>query len=217
MASAAEQIATNVNWSAFSKAEELQRRIWFTLGALIVYRLGTFIPLPGIDPAQLARIMEQQTQGILGMFNLLSGGAVARMAIFALNVMPYISASIIMQVMTTVSPALERMKKEGESGRKMINQYTRYLTVLLAAVQSFAIARGLEASPGLVINPGFMFELSTVVTLTGGVMFLMWLGEQITSRGIGNGVSLIIFAGIVANLFQGFISTMAFIKTHIKP
>ena len=208
MASAAEQIATNVNWSAFSKAEELQRRIWFTLGALIVYRLGTFIPLPGIDPAQLARIMEQQTQGILGMFNLLSGGAVARMAIFALNVMPYISASIIMQVMTTVSPALERMKKEGESGRKMINQYTRYLTVLLAAVQSFAIARGLEASPGLVINPGFMFELSTVVTLTGGVMFLMWLGEQITSRGIGNGVSLIIFAGIVANLFQGFISTM---------
>ena len=208
MASAAEQIAANVNWSAFSKAEELQRRIWFTLGALVVYRLGTFIPLPGIDPAQLARIMEQQTQGILGMFNLLSGGAVARMAIFALNVMPYISASIIMQVMTTVSPALERMKKEGESGRKMINQYTRYLTVLLAAVQSFAIARGLEASPGLVINPGFMFELSTVVTLTGGVMFLMWLGEQITSRGIGNGVSLIIFAGIVANLFQGFISTM---------
>ncbi len=208
MASAAEQIASNVNWSAFSKAEELQRRIWFTLGALVVYRLGTFIPMPGIDPIQLARIMEQQTQGLLGMFNLLSGGAVERMAIFALNVMPYISASIIMQVMTTVSPALERMKKEGESGRKMINQYTRYLTVLLAAVQSFAIARGLEASQGLVINPGLMFELSTVVTLTGGVMFLMWLGEQITSRGIGNGVSLIIFAGIVANLFQGFISTM---------
>ncbi len=208
MASAAEQIATNVNWSAFSKAEELQRRIWFTLGALVVYRLGTFIPMPGIDPIQLARIMEQQTQGLLGMFNLLSGGAVERMAIFALNVMPYISASIIMQVMTTVSPQLERMKKEGESGRKMINQYTRYLTVLLAAVQSFAIARGLEATQGLVINPGLMFELSTVVTLTGGVMFLMWLGEQITSRGIGNGVSLIIFAGIVANLFQGFISTM---------
>ncbi len=208
MASAAEQIASNVNWSAFSKAEELQRRIWFTLGALVVYRLGTFIPMPGIDPIQLARIMEQQTQGLLGMFNLLSGGAVERMAIFALNVMPYISASIIMQVMTTVSPQLERMKKEGESGRKMINQYTRYLTVLLAAVQSFAIARGLEATQGLVINPGIMFELSTVVTLTGGVMFLMWLGEQITSRGIGNGVSLIIFAGIVANLFQGFISTM---------
>jgi preprotein translocase subunit SecY len=208
MASAAEQLAANVNWSAFSKAEELQKRIWFTLGALVVYRLGTFIPLPGIDPIQLQRIMEQQTQGILGMFNLLSGGAVERMAIFALNVMPYISASIIMQVMTTVSPTLERLKKEGEAGRKTINQYTRYLTVLLAVVQSFAIARGLEGSQGLVINPGLMFQLSTVVTLTGGVMFLMWLGEQITARGIGNGVSLIIFAGIVANLFQGFVSTM---------
>ncbi len=208
MASAAEQLAANVNWSAFSKAEELQKRIWFTLGALVIYRLGTFIPLPGIDPIQLQRIMEQQTQGILGMFNLLSGGAVERMAIFALNVMPYISASIIMQVMTTVSPRLEALKKEGEAGRKTINQYTRYLTVLLAVVQSFAISRGLEQSAGLVINPGLMFQLSTVVTLTGGVMFLMWLGEQITSRGIGNGVSLIIFAGIVANLFQGFVSTM---------
>ena len=154
MASAAEQIASNVNWSAFSKAEELQRRIWFTLGALVVYRLGTFIPIPGIDPIQLARIMEQQTQGMLGMFNLLSGGAVERMAIFALNVMPYISASIIMQVMTTVSPQLERMKKEGESGRKMINQYTRYLTVLLAAVQSFAIASGLGVNPRSRHQPG---------------------------------------------------------------
>ncbi len=213
MASAAEQIAANVNWSAFSKAEELQKRIWFTLGALVVYRLGTFIPLPGIDPAQLQRIMEQQTQGILGMFNLLSGGAVERMAIFALNVMPYISASIIMQVMSTVSPRLERLKKEGEAGRKTINQYTRYLTVILAVVQSFAIARGLQASPGLVINPGMMFDISTVLTLTGGVMFLMWLGEQITSRGIGNGISLIIFAGIVANLFQGFFATMEMART----
>jgi preprotein translocase subunit SecY len=213
MASAAEQIAANVNWSAFSKAEELQKRIWFTLGALVVYRLGTFIPLPGIDPVQLQRIMEQQTQGILGMFNLLSGGAVERMAIFALNVMPYISASIIMQVMSTVSPTLERLKKEGEAGRKTINQYTRYLTVVLAVVQSFAIARGLQASPGLVINPGLMFDISTVLTLTGGVMFLMWLGEQITSRGIGNGISLIIFAGIVANLFQGFFATMEMART----
>ena len=213
MASAAEQIAANVNWSAFSKAEELQKRIWFTLGALVVYRLGTFIPLPGIDPVQLQRIMEQQTQGILGMFNLLSGGAVERMAIFALNVMPYISASIIMQVMSTVSPRLERLKKEGEAGRKTINQYTRYLTVVLAVVQSFAIARGLQASPGLVINPGMMFDISTVLTLTGGVMFLMWLGEQITSRGIGNGISLIIFAGIVANLFQGFFATMEMART----
>ncbi len=213
MASAAEQLAANVNWSAFSKAEELQKRIWFTLGALIVYRLGTFIPMPGLDPIQLARIMEQQTQGILGMFNMMSGGAVERMAIFALNVMPYISASIIMQVMATVSPTLERLKKEGEAGRRTINQYTRYLTVVLAVVQSYAIARGLEASQGLVLNPGFMFQLSTVVTLTGGVMFLMWLGEQITSRGIGNGVSLIIFAGIVANLLQGFASTMTMAET----
>jgi preprotein translocase subunit SecY len=208
MASAAEQLAANVNWSAFSKAEELQKRIWFTLGALIVYRLGTFIPLPGINPDELARLMEQQTQGILGMFNLLSGGAVERMAIFALNVMPYISASIIMQVMTTVSPHLEKLTKEGESGRKTINQYTRYLTVFLAAGQAYAIAIGLQSSPTLIITPGWTFTITTVVVLTGGVMFLMWLGEQITSRGIGNGISLIIFAGIVANLFQGFASTM---------
>ncbi|MBL8780450.1 MAG: preprotein translocase subunit SecY [Alphaproteobacteria bacterium] len=213
MASAAEQLAANVNWSAFSKAEELQKRIWFTLGALVIYRLGTFIPLPGIDPVSLARIMEQQTQGLLGMFNMLSGGAVERMAIFALNVMPYISASIILQVMTTVSPTLEKLKKEGEAGRKTINQYTRYLTVALAVVQSWAIARGLESQPGLVINPGIFFEVTTVVTLTGGVMFLMWLGEQITSRGIGNGVSLIIFAGIVANLLQGFVGTLEMART----
>ena len=215
MASAAEQLAANVNWSAFSKAEELQRRIWFTLGALVVFRLGTFIPIPGIDPDQLAQIMQRQTQsgGLFGMFNLLSGGAVSRMAIFALNVMPYISASIIMQVMATVSPKLEAMKKEGEAGRKVINQYTRYLTVGLAVVQSWAIARGLESQAGLIINPGLAFEVTTVVTLTGGVMFLMWLGEQITSRGIGNGVSLIIFAGIVANLLQGFAGTLEMAST----
>jgi preprotein translocase subunit SecY len=213
MASAAEQLAANVNWSAFSKAEELQKRIWFTLGALVIYRLGTFIPLPGIDPVQLAQMMERQTQGLLGMFNMLSGGAVERMAIFALNVMPYISASIILQVMTTVSPTLEKLKKEGEAGRKTINQYTRYLTVALAVVQSWAIARGLESSGNLVINPGIFFEVTTVVTLTGGVMFLMWLGEQITSRGIGNGVSLIIFAGIVANLLQGFVGTLEMART----
>jgi len=208
MASAAEQLAANVNWSAFSKAEELQKRIWFTLGALVIYRLGTFIPLPGLNPEELAKLMQQQTQGLLGMFNLLSGGAVERMAIFALNVMPYISASIIMQVMTTVSPQLERLKKEGEAGRKVINQYTRYLTVILAAGQAYAIATGLQRSPTLILTPGLTFTITTVVTLTGGVMFLMWLGEQITSRGIGNGTSLIIFAGIVANLFQGFASTM---------
>jgi preprotein translocase subunit SecY len=213
MASAAEQLAANVNWSAFSKAEELQKRIWFTLGALIVYRLGTFIPMPGLDPVQLERLMDQQTQGLLGMFNMLSGGAIERMAIFALNVMPYISASIIMQVMATVSPTLERLKKDGEAGRRTINQYTRYLTVALAVVQSFAIARGLESTQGLVLNPGIMFEISTVVTLTGGVMFLMWLGEQITSRGIGNGVSLIIFAGIVANMLQAFVSTLTMMES----
>ena len=213
MASAAEQLAANVNWSAFSKAEELQRRIWFTLGALVIYRLGTFIPMPGIDPDQLARIMEQQTQGLLGMFNMLSGGAVQRMAIFALNVMPYISASIIMQVMATVSPRLEAIKKEGESGRKLINQYTRYLTVGLAVVQSYFIAKGLQSQPGLILNPGISFEITTVFTLTGGVMFLMWLGEQITARGIGNGVSLIIFAGIVANLLQGFAGTLEMART----
>jgi preprotein translocase subunit SecY len=208
MASAAEQLAANVNWSAFSKAEELQKRIWFTLGALVVYRLGTFIPLPGLDPLQLAQVMQQQTQGLLGMFNMLSGGAVERMAIFALNVMPYISASIIMQLMTSVHPTLEKLKKEGESGRKTINQYTRYLTVFLAAGQAYAISAGLQATPGLVVLPGWSFTITTVVVLTGGVMFLMWLGEQITSRGIGNGVSLIIFAGIVAQLLQGFVSTM---------
>jgi preprotein translocase subunit SecY len=152
--------------------------------------------------------MQQQTQGLLGMFNMLSGGAIERMAIFALNVMPYISASIILQVMTTVSPRLEQLKKEGEAGRKQINQYTRYLTVVLAALQSFGIAKGLESQTGLIINPGIFFEISCVVTMTGGVMFLMWLGEQITSRGIGNGVSLIIFAGIVANLWTGFFSTL---------
>ena len=208
MASAAEQLAANINWGAFTKAEELQRRIWFTLGALIVYRLGTYIPIPGLDPIVLAHMMEQQTQGILGVFNMLSGGAIARMAIFALNVMPYISASIIIQIFTTVSPRLEALKKEGESGRKQINQYTRYLTVGLASVQSYGIAVGLQSQGNLVTTPGlFTFILPAVITLTGGVMFLMWLGEQITSRGIGNGVSLIIFTGIVANLWHGIVNT----------
>ena len=200
MASAAEQLAANVNFSAFGKAKELQQRILFTLGALIVYRIGTYIPLPGIDPVGLDAAMQQATGGILGMFNAFSGGAVERMAIFALNIMPYISASIIIQLMTSVSPTLEALKKEGQQGRQKINQYTRYGTVLLAAVQAFAIAKGLEASGNIVTNPGIFFEVTTVITLTGGTVFLMWLGEQITSRGVGNGISLIIFAGIVANL-----------------
>jgi preprotein translocase subunit SecY len=217
MPSAAEQLAANINFGAFAKATELKRRIWFTLGVLVVYRLGTYIPLPGIDPAILAEIFRQQQGGILGMFDMFAGGALGRMTIFALNVMPYISASIIMQLMTTVSPQLEQLKKEGEQGRKKINQYTRYGTVLLAAVQSYGIAVGLETSTGssgsAVIDPGVFFRITTVVTLTGGTMFLMWLGEQITARGVGNGISLIIFAGIVANLPQAAAGTLELGRT----
>ena len=200
MASAAEQLAANLNFAAFSKAGDLKKRIWFTLGALLVYRLGTYVPMPGINPEALARAFQQQSTGILGLFNMFAGGAVGRMAIFALGIMPYISASIIIQLMTSVIPSLETLKKEGEQGRKVINQYTRYGTVLLAVVQAYFIAAGLETSPNIVTEPGLFFRMSTVLTLTGGTMFLMWLGEQITARGIGNGISLIIFAGIVANL-----------------
>lgn len=200
MASAAEQLASNLNFSAFAKAEELKKRIWFTLGALLVYRLGTYIPLPGINPDAFAQAFNQAQSGIIGMFNMFSGGAVQRMAIFALGIMPYISASIIMQLMTTVVPSLEQLKKEGEQGRKVINQYTRYGTVILAAFQAYGIAVGLEGATNVVTDPGWFFRGATVLTLVGGTMFLMWLGEQITSRGIGNGISLIIFAGIVAGL-----------------
>ena len=199
MASAAEQLAANMNFDAFAKATELHKRIWFTLIAMVIYRLGTYIPIPGIDPAAFAQAFQGQAKGILGMFNMFSGGAVQRMAIFSLNVMPYISASIIVQLLGTVYPPWEKLRKEGgEAGRKTLNQYTRYLTVVLALFQSFGIAMGLQASQGLVDQPGLFFVVSTVVTLTGGTMFLMWLGEQITSRGVGNGISLIIFAGIVA-------------------
>ena len=208
MVSAAEQLAANLNFSALAKAEELKRRIWFTLGALLVYRLGTYIPLPGIDPAAWEQIFRTNAGGILGVFNMFAGGGIHRMAIFALNIMPYISASIIIQLMTTVSPELERLKKEGEQGRKMINQYTRYLTVLLAAVQSYGISVGLEGFGQTVTDPGFFFRISTVITLTGGTMFLMWLGEQVTSRGIGNGISLIILAGIVAELPSAIAGTL---------
>jgi preprotein translocase subunit SecY len=200
MVSAAEQLAANLNFSALAKAEDLKKRIWFTLGALLVYRLGTYIPLPGIDPGQWEQIFRTQAGGILGMFNMFAGGGIHRMAIFALNIMPYISASIIIQLMTTVSPTLENLKKEGEQGRKVINQYTRYLTVLLAAFQAYGISLGLEGAGSVVTNPGWFFRISTVITLTGGTVFLMWLGEQVTSRGVGNGISLIIFAGIVAEL-----------------
>ena len=203
MASAAEQLAANLNFGALAKSEDLKKRIWFTLGALIVYRLGSYIPIPGIDAVQLAKFAAQNSSGILGWVNNLAGGALGRMAIFALNIMPYVSASIIIQLMSSVSPQLEALKKEGEQGRKKINQYTRYGTVLLAALQAYGIAVGLEGQGGLVVDPGMFFRLSTVITLTGGTVFLMWLGEQITSRGIGNGISLIIFSGIVARLPDG--------------
>ena len=202
MASAAEQLAANINWASFGKAEELKKRIWFTLGALIVFRLGTYIPLPGIDPAAFEASFTGHRQGVLDMFNMFSGGAVQRMAVFALNIMPYISASIIIQLLSSVIPSLEAIKKEGEAGRKTLNQYTRYLTVILAIFQAYGISIGLEGRPGIVSDPGFLFRISTILTLTGGTMFLVWLGEQITSRGVGNGSSLIIFSGIVARLPQ---------------
>jgi preprotein translocase subunit SecY len=208
MVSAAEQLAANLNFSALAKAEELKKRIWFTLGALLVYRIGTYIPLPGIDPGAWENIFKTQSGGILGMFNMFSGGGIHRMAIFALNIMPYISASIIIQLMTTVSPTLENLKKEGEQGRKTINQYTRYLTVVLAAFQAYGIAIGLEGAGNVVSDPGFFFRISTVITLAGGTVFLMWLGEQITSRGIGNGISLIILSGIVAQLPAALAGTL---------
>ncbi len=208
MVSAAEQLASNINFAAFAKATELKKRIWFTLGALLVYRLGTYIPLPGINPEALAEAFRNAQSGIVGLFNMFTGGAVERMAVLALGIMPYISASIIVQLMTAVSPRLEQLKKEGEQGRKVLNQYTRYGTVVLATLQSYGIAIGLESSPGIVLDPGWFFRISAVITLVGGTMFLMWLGEQITARGIGNGISLIIFAGIVAGLPSAITATL---------
>ena len=206
-----------MNFGAFAKATELKKRIWFTLGALIVYRLGTYIPLPGIDPVVLQDIFRQNQGGVLGMFDMFSGGALRRMTIFALNIMPYISSSIIMQLMTAVSPQLEALKKEGETGRKKINQYTRYGTVLIAAFQAYGISAGLEgmsssAGPA-VTDPGMFFRFQVVVTLIGGTIFLMWLGEQITARGVGNGISLIIFSGIVANLPSALAGTLELGRT----
>ncbi len=208
MASAAEQLAANLNFGAFAKAEALKKRIWFTLGMLLIYRLGTYVPVPGINPTALASAFSSQSTGIIGMFNMFAGGAVGRMAIFALGVMPYISASIIMQLMSSLVPSLEALKKEGEQGRKVINQYTRYGTVILAALQAYGIAIGLQGSTGIVINPGPFFVITTIITLTGGTMFLMWIGEQITARGIGNGLSLIIFSGIVAELPSALVGTL---------
>ncbi|HVM81475.1 MAG TPA: preprotein translocase subunit SecY [Stellaceae bacterium] len=221
MASAAEQLASSLNLSAFGKATELKKRIWFTLGALVVYRLGAYIPLPGIDTNTLAQIFQSNQGGLLDVFDMFSGGALSRMTIFALTIMPYISASIIVQLMTAVSPTLEALKKEGEVGRKKLNQYTRYGTVFLAAVQAYGIAVGLESSRGSagspVLAPGIFFEFTTVVTLTGGTVFLMWLGEQITARGVGNGISLIIFTGIVARMPAALVQLFELGRTGSLP
>ncbi len=217
MASAAEQLARNLNWANISKATELKKRLWFTLGALIVYRIGSYIPVPGIDPAALAEVFQQQAGGIAGLLDVFSGGSIGRMSILALSIMPYISASIIMQILTTVVPSFEAMKKEGEAGRKKINQYTRYGTVFLAALQAYGIAVGLEAQTSsvgpVVVEAGLYFRFVTVVTLTGGTMFLMWLGEQVTARGVGNGISLIIFAGIVAAMPGALVHTLELGRT----
>ena len=217
MASAAEQLARNLNFSTFAKAKVLQQRILFTLGALLVYRLGTYIPVPGIDPDAYAATFDSAKQGIAGMFDLFAGGAVHRMAIFALNLIPYITASIVVQVISTASPRLEALRKEGESGRRKLNQYTRYLAVVFCVIQAYGIAIGLEGSTGVVLNPGWFFRISTVITLVGGTMFLMWLGEQITSRGVGNGISLIIFAGIVANLPTTIVQTLELLRQGALP
>jgi preprotein translocase subunit SecY len=205
MASASDQLAANLNLGVFSKATELKRRIWFTLFALIIYRVGTFITLPGIDPVAMADVINTQSRGVLGLFDVFAGGALSRMSIFALNIMPYISAAIIIQLFSAVSPALEQMKKEGVSGRIKMNQYTRYLTVIITALQAIGIASGLESATGsngvpVVLAAGLFFKFTTVITLVGGTMFLVWLGEQISERGIGQGISMLIFAGIVAGL-----------------
>jgi len=213
MPSAAEQLAANFSLANLGKSQELRQRIFFTLGALIIARLGTYIPMPGIDPAVLAQQMQQQSGGLLDVFNTLAGGAVERMAIFALSIMPYITSSIIIQVMTTVFPELEALKKEGEAGRKTINQYTRYGTVFIAMMQAYGIAIGLEHGTHAVINPGWFFRIEAMITLTAGTIFLMWIGEQITARGIGNGISLIILVGIVARLPIVFGQTLEQVRT----
>jgi preprotein translocase subunit SecY len=205
--------ADNSLFGAVGKMSELKSRLLFVLGALIVFRLGAHIPVPGIDPVKLAELFQQQSTGILGMFNMFSGGALSRFTVFALGIMPYISASIIMQLLTVVSPQLEQLKKEGESGRRKITKYTRYGTLFLALFQAFGIAIALEGQAGLVLDPGLMFRLTTVVTLVSGTMFLMWLGEQITERGIGNGISIIIFAGIVAGLPHAIGGTLELART----
>src|SRR6185312_15764991 len=218
MASTADQLAANVNLGVFAKATELKKRIWFVMAALIVYRAGTFITIPFIDPVQMAQLIQQQSKGVLGLFDVFSGGALSRMSVFALNIMPYISAAIIIQLLASVNPALEQMRKEGISGRIRLNQYTRYLTVIITALQAYTIASGLESATGpggapVVLNPGVCFRMTAVITLVGGSMFLVWLGEQISERGIGQGISLLIFAGIVARLPGGIANTLELGRT----
>ena len=214
MASASEQLAANMNFGSFAKAKELQQRLLFTLMILVIYRVGTYIPIPGINLDVFQATFANNDGNLLGRLNMFAGGAVERMAVFALNVMPYISASIIMTLMKGSIPSLKELDKDGEQGRKQINQYTRYLTVFLAAFQAFGISRALGAQTGVVINPGFFFDASTVVTLVGGTMFLMWMGEQVTARGVGNGVSLIIFAGIVAELPRAIFQVLDLNRTN---
>tara|TARA_Y100001960_G_scaffold303643_1_gene355948 strand:- start:45 stop:1385 length:1341 start_codon:yes stop_codon:yes gene_type:complete len=217
MATAAEKLAGNLNFGALGKATELRNRLLFTLGALIVFRLGTFLPIPGINPTSLQQFFEQQSSGILGIFDTFSGGALGRMGIFALGVMPYISASIIMTLMQSSIPHLKNLKEQGSKGRRQIIQYSRYITVLIAGLQGYGVSIGLESMQtvygNIVIEPGLFFRMTTVITLVGGTVFLMWLGEQISSRGVGNGISLIITAGIVANLPSAFVSTLELGRT----
>ena len=217
MATAAEKLTSNLNFGAFGKATELKNRLLFTLGALIIFRLGTFLPIPGINPMALQQFFEQQSSGILGIFDTFSGGALRRMGIFALGVMPYISASIIMTLLQSSIPHLKALKEQGSKGIRQKLQYTRYATVLIAALQGYGVAIGLEsmqtAYGNIVINPGLFFKITTVITLVGGTIFLMWLGEQITQRGIGNGISLIIFSGIVAEIPRALVTTFEMGRT----
>ncbi|MEP6983432.1 MAG: preprotein translocase subunit SecY [Sphingomicrobium sp.] len=213
MASAAEHLASSISFANFQKATELKKRLWFTMGALILFRLLSFVPVPGIDPAAMAQLYETQSGGILDIFNTFSGGALARFSIVALGVMPYITASIVVQLGATLYGPWQTLRKEGETGRKKLNQYTRYLTVMITLVQGYLAIRGLESQSvskgiGAVVQPGLLFELAGTVSLVGGTLFLMWIGEQITSRGIGNGISLIIMAGIVARLPQGVLQLL---------
>lgn len=222
MASAAEQLTSSLSFSSFSKAKDLKKRIFFALAALVIYRLGTYVPLPGINPEVMGDLMQKNAGGILGMLDMFSGGAIGRMTIMSLNLMPYISASILVQLMTVIVPRFEALKKEGDTGRKKINQYTRYATVLLAAFQGYGVAIGLEnmgegSYKGAVLDPGLLFQMSTIVTLVGSTLFLMWLGEQITARGIGNGSSMIIYTGIAANLPQQAIQALELSRTGGLP